>query len=136
VSNSSFNFWFCFVSSVVTMAHNVGNVSLWSGCVKLWLCIYIRVFFKVTLSSTCLWASFHPLSLSLGEVHKVRKEVLFNLGMKCWNSAFNAHKVRGTIIVVVRTGRISENICSSSGGAQEKGKTGWNSVYQTKMVHF
>ncbi len=23
----------------------------------------------------------------------------------------------------------NENICSSSGGAQEKGKTGWNSVY-------
>jgi hypothetical protein len=23
----------------------------------------------------------------------------------------------------------SENICSSSGGAQEKGKTGYNSVY-------
>ncbi len=27
------------------------------------------------------------------------------------------------------TVRSSENICSSSGGAHEKGKTGWNSVY-------
>ncbi len=27
------------------------------------------------------------------------------------------------------TSRSSENICSRSGGAQEKGKTGWNSVY-------
>jgi len=36
-------------------------------------------------------------------------------------------------VVVVRcsscTGRSSENICSSSGGAQEKGKRGRNSVY-------
>jgi hypothetical protein len=28
------------------------------------------------------------------------------------------------------TGRSSENICNSSGGAQEKGKTGWNWVFQ------
>ncbi len=47
--------------------------------------------------------------------------------MKCWNSAFNAQGSR-LIIVVVRFGA-SEIICSSSGGAQEKGKTGWNLVY-------
>ncbi len=27
------------------------------------------------------------------------------------------------------TSKSNENICSSSGGAQEKGRTGWNSVY-------
>jgi len=51
--------------------------------------------------------------------------------MKCWNSERDAesqrlmHKVVG--IIVVCTGRSSENLCSSSGGAQEKRKTGWNS---------
>jgi hypothetical protein len=47
--------------------------------------------------------------------------------MKCWNSTFNAQGSR-LIVVVVQLGA-SENICSSNGGAQEKGKTGWNSVY-------
>jgi hypothetical protein len=42
--------------------------------------------------------------------------------MKCWNPAFNAQDSR-IIIVVVQVGT-SENICSSSGGAQEKGKRG------------
>jgi hypothetical protein len=31
-------------------------------------------------------------------------------------------------------GRSSENICSSSGGAHEKAKRGWNSVYHKKLV--
>jgi hypothetical protein len=31
-------------------------------------------------------------------------------------------------------GRNSENICSSSGGAQEKGKTAWNSSLPPKLV--
>jgi hypothetical protein len=44
--------------------------------------------------------------------------------MKCWNSAFNAERLETSC-----TGMSSENICSNSGGAQAKGKTGWNSVY-------
>jgi hypothetical protein len=48
---------------------------------------------KVTLSSPCLWAYFHRLS------PLESKNILLNLGMKCWNWAFNA-----------------------------RGKTGWNSV--------
>jgi hypothetical protein len=47
--------------------------------------------------------------------------------MKCWYSAFNAQGSR-LIIVVVQLGAV-KNICSSSGGAQEKEKTGLNSVY-------
>jgi hypothetical protein len=42
--------------------------------------------------------------------------------MKCWNSTFNAQGWR-IIIAVVRV-RAVKNICSSSGGAQEKGKIG------------
>ncbi len=48
-----------------------------------------------------------------------RKEILLNLRVKCWNSAFNAQGLT----------RTRKNICSSNGGAQEKRKTGWNSVY-------
>jgi hypothetical protein len=40
------------------------------------------------------------------------KELLLNLNIKC------------TIFESSCTGRSSENICSSSGGAQEKGKRG------------
>jgi hypothetical protein len=42
--------------------------------------------------------------------------------MKCRYSAFNAQGSR--LIIVVVQFRSSENICSSSGGAEEKGKTG------------
>ncbi len=49
--------------------------------------------------------------------------------MKCWCTTFNAQGLR-LVIVVIYTVRSNENICSgSSGGAQEKGKTGWHSVY-------
>jgi hypothetical protein len=42
-----------------------------------------------------------------------------NLSQKFWNLAFNAQASRVNIVVV----QARENICSSSGGAQEKGKT-------------
>ncbi len=42
-------------------------------------------------------------------------------------SIFNAQGSR--VIMVIGTGKSSENIGSSNGGAQEKGKRGWNSVY-------
>jgi hypothetical protein len=47
--------------------------------------------------------------------------------MQYWNSAFNAQRLES--IYSSCTGMSSENICSNSGGAQAKGKTGWNSVY-------
>jgi len=43
------------------------------------------------------------------------KKFLFNLGMKCWNSAFNAQEFENSYSRC--TGRSSENICSHSGGA-------------------
>ncbi len=57
------------------------------------------------------------------------KEILLNLSMKSWNSAFNAQGSR-VIISSSCTGRSSENICSSCllRRAQDKGKTGWSSV--------
>jgi hypothetical protein len=42
--------------------------------------------------------------------------------MKCWNSAFNAQGSR-VIIVVVQVGAVKIYVHSSSGDAQEKGKT-------------
>jgi hypothetical protein len=47
-----------------------------------------RLIHKVTLSSLCLWASFHPYPLS--QWYLQSKEILLNLGMKCWDSPFNA----------------------------------------------
>jgi hypothetical protein len=56
---------------------------------------YNRVFLKVILSSPCLWACFHLLrSIPLFEWGPQSNEVLLNLGMKCWKSAFNAQGSR------------------------------------------
>jgi len=75
------------------------------------------------LYSPCLRASFHLLSpLSVVSAKpwifiKSQYEML-KLSIQCTET--NHHRC---------TGRSSENIGSSSGGAQAKGKTGWNSVY-------
>jgi hypothetical protein len=53
------------------------------------------------------------------------KEILLTLSMKCWNSAFDAQGLRVIVVVVS-----SENICSSSGGAQEKG---YETQFTTKI---
>ncbi len=74
--------------------------------------------------------------------------------MKCWNSAFNAQSSR-LIIVVVQLGAVKIYVAASSGGAQgerkdrmklslppklmsaqEKGKTGWNSVLPPNLMVF
>ncbi len=59
---------------------------------------HIRKIRQVTLSSPCLWASFHPLTLLL--VVSESKEILLNLNMKFWISAFNAQCSRGIIVAV------------------------------------
>jgi len=83
--------------------------------------LLIKVIREVTLSLGLLSPHFTG-------INKVMKgnEILLNLSIKCWNSAFNAQGSR-VIIVVGQEG--SENICRTSGGAEEEGKTGWNSVY-------
>ncbi len=51
------------------------------------------------------------------------------------NSAFNAQGSR-VITVVVQLGGASENICGSSGGAQEKGKRQDETQFTTKIDGF
>jgi hypothetical protein len=49
--------------------------------------------------------------------------------MKCWISAFDAQDSR-VIIVVVHVGAVKIYVAAvDCGGANEKGKTDWNSVY-------
>jgi hypothetical protein len=79
-----------------------------------------RLIRKVTLSSPSLWASFRPL-------FPLSNAIYLNLSMKCWNSAFNARGWR-LIIVVVQLGAMKIYVTAVE-AAQEKGKTGWNSVY-------
>jgi hypothetical protein len=70
----------------------------------------IKVIHKVTFSFTPYPLCFHPPY----PLFPQSKEILLNLSTKCcWNSALNAQ------------GSSSENVCSSSGGAQEgkKGET-------------
>jgi hypothetical protein len=75
---------------------------------------------KVTLSSPCLWASFHPLSplsvVSAKSRHFIKSQYdMLQFSMKCWNSAFNAQGSR-LIIVLVQVGAMkNENICSNNG---------------------
>ncbi len=99
---------------------------------------HIRVLRKVTLSSPCLWAAFHPLCPLFNEVRKVKK-FLFNLGMKCWNSAFNTQGSRYILILVVQVGAVKIYAAAVDAlrkkGWKEGVKTGWNSVsYKTWCI--
>ncbi len=137
VWNSSFNFGFCFVSSVVTMVHNVGNVLLWSSCVKLWL--YIRVFFKVTLVFTMSLGLLSPPYPLFGWGPQSKEVWFFNLGMKCWNSAFNAQSSRVTI-VVVQVGSVkiyaAAAVEARSGQRKERSQNRMKLSLPQKMMHF
>jgi hypothetical protein len=75
---------------------------------------------KLTLSSPCLHPGFHPLTPLFSGIRKVRKcqYQMLNLSIQCTRIERNYNS---------RAGRSSENLCSSSGGAQEKRKTGWKS---------
>ncbi len=63
----------------------------------------IRVICKVTLCSTPYLLCFRPYPLF--QWYPQSKEILLKLGMKCWNSAFNAQGSR-IIIVVVQVGAV------------------------------
>jgi hypothetical protein len=94
--------------------------TIWQLLIRVIIC-------KVTLSSPCFWASFHPYPLF--QWYPQSKDIRLNLSMKCWNSAFNAWGPRLTYRSSSCTVRRSENIYSDRGDAQERGKTGWNTVY-------
>jgi hypothetical protein len=49
---------------------------------------FIKVVCKVTLSTPCLWASFHHPILPFSGISK-SKDTLLNLSMKCRNSGLN-----------------------------------------------
>jgi hypothetical protein len=59
---------------------------------------------------------------------------MLQLSTKCSKSAFNAQGSR-LIIVVVHVRAVKKYV-TSSGGAQEKGKTGWNSQFTTEVDGF
>jgi hypothetical protein len=67
----------------------------------------VRVIHKVT--TLCLHPVFGPAfsPYSLFRRYLQSKEILLNLSMKCWNSAFNAQGL-GVIIVVVQVGAVSQ----------------------------
>jgi hypothetical protein len=96
---------------------------------------YNRVIHKVTLlSSPCLWASFHPPETSLSTSNHSSlqsKENLLNLGMKCWNSTFNAQGWK-VIIVAVHVGAVKIYVAT----VERSGvKTGWTQ-FITKIDGF
>jgi hypothetical protein len=65
-----------------------------------------RVIRKVTLCFTPYLLCFCP-PYPLFQWYPQSKEILWNLGMKCWNSAFNAQGSRVVIVVVqVEAGKI------------------------------
>ncbi len=80
---------------------------------------------EIYLNSPCLHHAFGPAftPYPLFQWYLQSKEILLK------NSAFNAQASETNYNYSSCTGRSSENICSSSGGAQEKGKIGWNSIY-------
>jgi hypothetical protein len=84
---------------------------VWWGLIIKFSCC-TRVIHKVTLC-------FTPYPLF--QRYRQSKEILLNLGMRFENNYSSC------------TGRSSENICSCSGGAEEKGKTGCNSVLLPKL---
>jgi hypothetical protein len=95
----------------------------------------IRLVCQVTLSSSpSLGAWFNPPIPSSSGIRKIRKFCEIS-GMNCCNSAFNLmHKGSRRIIVSCCRGRSTENICSTSGGAEEKGKTGMKLRLPPKLV--
>jgi hypothetical protein len=100
------------------------------SCAYLYMCkLSLTLFKRVMVKSPYRNQLFGPAftRYPVFQWYPQSKEILWNLGMKCWNSAFTAQGLR--VIIAGRTGRSRENICKSSGGAQEKRKTGCNSVY-------
>ncbi len=63
----------------------------------------IELSVKSPFVSPCISSAFAPYPLF--QWYLQSKEILLNLGVKCWNSAFNAHRSR-VIIVVVQEGAV------------------------------
>ncbi len=83
---------------------------------------------ELSVKSPCLHPWLWP-PIPSQKLYPQSKEILLNLRMKC---AFNAQGSR-VIIVVVQVGAV-KNICSNSGGAQEKKKDRMNLNLPPKLV--
>jgi hypothetical protein len=90
---------------------------------------YNRVIRKVTLSSPLSVGILAPPIPSFSGIHKVQ-DILLNLNMKFWNSAFHAQGSR-LIIVVVQLGAVKIYV-----GAQEKRKDRMKLSLRPKLVVF
>jgi len=89
---------------------------------------FIKVIRKVILSFNPCPLCFHPLSLF--QWYPQSKEILLNLGMKCWNSAFNAQDFR-VIVVVVRVGAVKIYVAAVE--ALMKNEGGDETQFTTKV---
>ncbi len=88
-----------------------------------------KVIQKVTLSFTPIPSAFTPYPLF--EWYPQSKEILLNLSMKCWNSAFNAQGSR-VIIVVVEIGVVEIYVPAVE--ALRKEERGDKTQFITKLV--
>jgi hypothetical protein len=108
--------------------------TLWVATSKSAKTNYIIEFF---LKSSCLHLVFGPsfTHYPLFEWGPQSKEILLNLGMKSWNSAFNAQ----VIIVVVQVGAVEIYVATVE-APRKKEREGQNrmklSLRQKEMVHF
>jgi hypothetical protein len=93
-------------------------------------CYTTRVFFKVIMSSSCLWASFHGVP-SLGKVRQVRK-FLLNLGMKCWNPAFSGTRF-DVIVVALHVGAVKIYVATME---VLRKKERWVKTSVVRLSHF
>ncbi len=85
----------------------------------------IKVIHKVTLSFT---------SYPLFQWYPQSKEILLNLIMKCWNSAFNAQGSRVIIVIVQVVGAVKIYVAAVEARAQEEGrKEGRNERDETQF---
>jgi len=78
---------------------------------------------EISVKSLCLWTSFHPPNPSFGGIRKVKKFYKISV----WNAETQYEMLSISCIRFERnhtscTGRSSENLSSSTGGAQEKKK--------------
>jgi hypothetical protein len=107
---------FCFVLFLFQHYYDVGTVCLWAhfGVTglsppfpPLWLrfrkWLILELSGKSPSVSPSISSAFTPYRLF--QCYLQSKEILLNLGMKCWNSAFNAQGLR-LIIVVVQVGAV------------------------------
>ncbi len=70
---------------------------------------HIKVIHKVTLCFTPFSFAFAPYPLF--QWYPQRKQILLNLGMKCWKAAFNPQGSR-VIVVVVQVGAVRISVAA------------------------